>query len=366
MLSYVEKGDDTRGFADLREGITLTPDNYWYPYWQGVELAKRGRDDEALSSVDKAITLKGDEVNPYLLRSELREKKGDTPGAIADLTRSLELDPNYKAPRSNRALLYQELGKYDLSLADYDKLLTLEPGDAYYAQRRADVMEKMASGPAAKPAAPPPNVKADEPAPEVKKQEPVQAGETDCRYYLAASNTTMSPVPRLTPTIYTAQARRWYAAFTRRMPSRRTRASSLRRGVAQPGRALALGARGREFESRRPDQKTRPSAVATFSCCPDAHFLLIGGRDCSRAGPYAQHEAGAHGTEGPQGAARQDIGSPADALALAKLKPHVLCRSVFNLWPKFYLDLAQHLRCRAQKSNTPKLRLSVSRPHRSR
>jgi tetratricopeptide (TPR) repeat protein len=158
-----------------------------------VELAKRGRDDEALSSVDKAITLKGDEVNPYLLRSELREKKGDTPGAIADLTRSLELDPNYKAPRSNRALLYQELGKYDLSLADYDKLLTLEPGDAYYAQRRADVMEKMASGPAAKPAAPPPNVKADEPAPEVKKQEPVQAGETDCRYYLAASNTTISP-----------------------------------------------------------------------------------------------------------------------------------------------------------------------------
>ena len=151
MLSYVEKGDDTRGFADLREGITLTPDNYWDPYWQGVELAMRGRDDEALSSVDKAITLKGDEVNPYLLRSELREKKGDTPGAIADLTRSLELDPNYKAPRSNRALLYQELGKYDLSLADYDKLLTLEPGDAYYAQRRADVMEKMASGPAAKP-----------------------------------------------------------------------------------------------------------------------------------------------------------------------------------------------------------------------
>ena len=54
-----------------------------------------------------------------------------------------------------------------------------------------------------------------------------------------------------------------------------------------------------------------------------------------------------------QGAARQDIGSPADALALAKLKPHVLCRSVFNLWPKFYLDLAQHLRCRAQKVTLP-------------
>ena len=29
---------------------------------------------------------------------------------------------------------------------------------------------------------------------------------------------------------------------------------SAHRGVAQPGSALAWGARGREFESRRPDQ----------------------------------------------------------------------------------------------------------------
>jgi hypothetical protein len=32
------------------------------------------------------------------------------------------------------------------------------------------------------------------------------------------------------------------------------------RGVAQPGRALALGAKGREFESRRPDQKIKARA----------------------------------------------------------------------------------------------------------
>lgn len=31
------------------------------------------------------------------------------------------------------------------------------------------------------------------------------------------------------------------------------------RGVAQPGSALAWGARGREFESRRPDQQYRGS-----------------------------------------------------------------------------------------------------------
>ncbi len=33
--------------------------------------------------------------------------------------------------------------------------------------------------------------------------------------------------------------------------------ASSRRGVAQPGSASALGAEGREFESHRPDQKTK-------------------------------------------------------------------------------------------------------------
>ena len=34
------------------------------------------------------------------------------------------------------------------------------------------------------------------------------------------------------------------------------------RGVAQPGSALAWGARGREFESRRPDQKIKALQIS--------------------------------------------------------------------------------------------------------
>lgn len=211
-LSYLEKGDEAQGFADLAEGIALAPDYYWYPYWRALQLAKRGRDDEALPSVDKAIALKGDELDPYILRSELYKKRGDTTAAIADLTRALEIKPDYTPTLGNRAFLYQQTGQYGLALADYEKLLTLQPGNEYYTQRKYDVMSKiMAAGPAPKPAAlpsvkadapapkpaAPPSVKADAPAPEVKKQEPaVQARETDCRYYLAVSNTTISvPCP---------------------------------------------------------------------------------------------------------------------------------------------------------------------------
>src|SRR5690606_19196638 len=43
---------------------------------------------------------------------------------------------------------------------------------------------------------------------------------------------------------------------------------SLRRGVAQPGSALAWGARGREFESRHPDQSSQRVSrkLLTLSC----------------------------------------------------------------------------------------------------
>ena len=50
-----------------------------------------------------------------------------------------------------------------------------------------------------------------------------------------------------------------------------------RRGVAQPGSALAWGARGREFESRRPDQKTkmRSSQDGLFYCVIVSHSLIL-------------------------------------------------------------------------------------------
>ncbi len=44
------------------------------------------------------------------------------------------------------------------------------------------------------------------------------------------------------------------------------------RGVAQPGSVLAWGARGREFESRRPDQLLRGLQNKNPACC---RFLLL-------------------------------------------------------------------------------------------
>ena len=56
-LSYLGKGDETRGFADLSKGIELDPEDPWLRYQRGYEYAKRGQLDAALADEDNAIAL---------------------------------------------------------------------------------------------------------------------------------------------------------------------------------------------------------------------------------------------------------------------------------------------------------------------
>jgi tetratricopeptide (TPR) repeat protein len=215
--SYLAKGDETRGFADLSKSIELEPGKSIYRYWRAQEYGKRGQIDAALTDADMAVAVQSDDRDSHLLRAELHTKKGDNEKAIADLTRAAELDPKYTVPIFNRALLYEQTKQYDRAFADYDKLLSLSPGDAYYTGRKAALMEKLAREPPLvvpsppKPAAPPieaPSVKA--PAPEVEKAEsppekvaePVPrhkdvsksaiAGKGECRRFDAIANMTIA------------------------------------------------------------------------------------------------------------------------------------------------------------------------------
>jgi tetratricopeptide (TPR) repeat protein len=240
--SYLAKGDETRGFADLSKSIELEPGKSIYRYWRAQEYGKRGQIDAALTDADMAVAVQSDDRDSHLLRAELHTKKGDNEKAIADLTRAAELDPKYTVPIFNRALLYEQTKQYDRAFADYDKLLSLSPGDAYYSGRKAALMEKLArersvlqgawnlikriyddftfdsTAPLVVPSSPKPvatpveapSVQAPAPAPEAKKAEPPPekaaapvplpklvskpaiAGKGECRRYDALSNMTIA------------------------------------------------------------------------------------------------------------------------------------------------------------------------------
>lgn len=209
--AYLDKGDDAHGFADLASAIALEPKNFRYPYQRAVELAKRGKRDEALTDLNTAISLKADEADPYLLRAEIRDKRGETDEAIADLTRVAEISPKSVSPYMNRANIYERLGQLDRAIADYDTLLSIQPGDRYFTERKTALLKKLAArtdrpapvAPAAAPIVEPPQAPvANTPEPEVQKPaEPEKKAETpagnrECRHYSAIANRTISvPCP---------------------------------------------------------------------------------------------------------------------------------------------------------------------------
>src|SRR4029079_8697262 len=135
------------------------------------ENAKRKNDDAALPDLDKSLELDPDD-DAYLLRAELYTRKNEPEKAIADLTRAAELNPTYPIPVSNRALLYEQTQHYDLALVDYDKLLSLRPGDTYYAERKAALVDKLAREP--EPIMLKPGSPAQQTAPLAVESKPVQ------------------------------------------------------------------------------------------------------------------------------------------------------------------------------------------------
>ena len=63
-----------------------------------------------------------------------------------------------------------------------------------------------------------------------------------------------------------------------------------RLGVAQPGRARALGARGRRFESCRPDQRSSPAPWEAGRRTPPSKIALF--EDVNRAGGAEPDDVG--------------------------------------------------------------------------
>ena len=204
-LSYLEKGDDKRGFAGMAKGIELDPTHAFYYYWRAHENAERKNDDATLPDLDKSLELEKDD-DAYLLRAELYTRKNEVEKAIADLTRAAEINPTYPIPISNRALLYEQTKQYDLAMADYDKLLSLSPGDVYYTERKAALLDKLAREPEPiilKPGSPTaqPTVplevenKPVQPAPKQEPRvtpKPKVAGQGECRRFDPIANLTIS------------------------------------------------------------------------------------------------------------------------------------------------------------------------------
>lgn len=110
---------------------------------QAQAALSKGRPEEAVSILRKAIDLDPNRADLYLLRSRARDSSGKFEAALDDASKFIELEPNETVGYLNRARIYLSLDKKAQALEDANKAITMAPEepDGYY--RRADIYNEM-------------------------------------------------------------------------------------------------------------------------------------------------------------------------------------------------------------------------------
>lgn len=97
------------------------------PLKQAALALERGKADEALRLVNKALTSEPDRPDALLLRGKIHDRLGKNKDALADFTKSLRLDKKPIDAYHQRGCTHFKLGLFQQSLLDFDRYLDLNP-----------------------------------------------------------------------------------------------------------------------------------------------------------------------------------------------------------------------------------------------
>ena len=107
--------------------LTLKPDFVQVLINRGVLLAELGRNEEALASYDKALTFVPDNIEAAYNRGHVLERMRRYDDALAAYDRALAIRPTLAEAHANRGNTLRELKRFPESLASYDQALALRP-----------------------------------------------------------------------------------------------------------------------------------------------------------------------------------------------------------------------------------------------
>jgi len=96
-------------------------------YDAGVRLLKIARYSQAILSFDRAVNLKPDLADAYLMRGKAYVGEAKTERAIADFGKAIELRPNDARALLERAAAYLDLKDFQSAIQDTERALRIDP-----------------------------------------------------------------------------------------------------------------------------------------------------------------------------------------------------------------------------------------------
>ncbi|MPY57085.1 tetratricopeptide repeat protein, partial [Streptomyces spongiae] len=113
--------------ALLTHGRLDTAARAWAHAHRGWHLYLADRDDEAMTELDRAVSLDPRNARPWAYRGEVHSWHGRTDQAVSDLTTALDLDPTYAWALAVRGGAHRQAGRFDEAVADLTAALDLDP-----------------------------------------------------------------------------------------------------------------------------------------------------------------------------------------------------------------------------------------------
>lgn len=110
---------------------------------QALVALSKGKPEEAVSILRRAIDVAPTRSDLYMLRSRARDSSGKFDAAVEDATKYIELEPNESFGYLNRARIYLSQDKSDKALEDTNKAIEMAPNDSDGYYRRADIYTQM-------------------------------------------------------------------------------------------------------------------------------------------------------------------------------------------------------------------------------
>lgn len=123
---YFDLGDYSQALIQVDKALAMKSDDEDLYLLKGNIYNEMGNQPAAIIQLDKYIEMTPEFYYGYYRRGWFRDEQGDREGAIDDYTMAITLEPEYAYSYIGRGRDYDMLGQHDAAVADYNKVLEID------------------------------------------------------------------------------------------------------------------------------------------------------------------------------------------------------------------------------------------------